>query len=264
MSELRTKARAARRRLGRIVAGEAPGTGQVQEPKKPAKKGKYPPDFDDLACEYMDLVKPYTMTSPEKLFGLINAVRYVVDAGIEGAIVECGVWRGGSMHAVARTLHEKGDMDRELYLFDTFEGMTEPTEKDKKLVGGSAAELLESQEKHRWIWAIASLEDVQEGLRALPYPYERFTLVKGPVEETIPDQCPDKIALLRLDTDWYESTRHELEHMYDHLQPGGVLIIDDYGTWAGSKEATDEFTAKLEKPLLMHRAGRSRIAVKPA
>ncbi len=153
--------------------------------------------------------------------------------------------------------------DRELHLFDTFQGMTEPTERDRKLKGDRADELLETSAKNTWVWAIASIEDVREGLQTLPYPYERFHLVKGPVEETIPEHCPEKIALLRLDTDWYESTRHELEHMYDRLQPGGILIIDDYGTWQGSKEATDEFVAGLDKPLMLMRAGRSRIAVKP-
>ncbi|MGL5824325.1 MAG: TylF/MycF/NovP-related O-methyltransferase [Nocardioides sp.] len=203
------------------------------------------------------------MTSPEKLFALITAVRYVVDQGVDGAIVECGVWRGGSMHAIARTLDECGAHDRSLYLFDTFEGMTEPTDRDHKLVGGKAADLLQAASKEKWVWAIASTEDVEAGLRTLPYPYDRFTLVKGPVEETIPEHAPESIALLRLDTDWYESTKHELEHLYGRLQPGGVLIIDDYGTWAGSKEATDEFLAGLPAAPLMLRAGRSRIGVKP-
>ncbi|MFC4783164.1 TylF/MycF/NovP-related O-methyltransferase [Nocardioides sp. MAHUQ-72] len=230
----------------------------------PPKKPKYPLDYDPAACEVIDLVKPYTMTSHEKLYALITAVRYVVDARVEGALVECGVWRGGSMHAIARTLDERGVHDRELHLFDTFQGMTEPTERDRKIKGDRRAdELLETSAKNTWVWAVASIEDVREGLQTLPYPYERFHLVKGPVEETIPEHCPEKIALLRLDTDWYESTRHELEHMYDRLQPGGILIIDDYGTWQGSKEATDEFVARLDKPLMLMRAGRSRIAVKP-
>ena len=231
--------------------------------QKRQKKPSYPLDYDPASCERIDLVRPWTMTSAEKLYALITAVRYVADARIEGAIVECGVWRGGSMHAIARTLDEKGVHDRDLYLFDTFAGMTAPTDRDRKLSGDGAAQLLEKARKRRWIWAIAPIDEVREGLRSLPYPYERFHLVQGPVEETIPEHCPEKIALLRLDTDWYESTRHELEHMYDRLQPGGILIIDDYGTWRGSKEATDEFVASLDRPLMLMRAGRSRIAVKP-
>jgi hypothetical protein len=167
------------------------------------------------------------------------------------------------MHAVARTLDSLDRHDRELYLFDTFEGMTEPTEKDVKVRGRSAAELMEISGRDTHLWAVASIEDVRDGLAGLAYPAERFHLVKGPVEETIPGAAPERIALLRLDTDWYESTRHELEHLYSRLVPGGVLIIDDYGTWQGSKEATDEFIAGLDNPPLMQRVGRGRIGVKP-
>ena len=222
-----------------------------------------PADMDDEAKEIIRLVRPYTMTSGDKLFALITAVRHVARVNLRGDIVECGVWRGGSMHAVARTLLSCGVTDRELYLFDTFEGMTEPTEKDRR-GDTTAAELLAKADKTQNVWAIASFDDVQQGVRTLDYPTEKFHFVKGPVEETIPDGAPQSIALLRLDTDWYESTRHELEHLYDRLVPGGVLIMDDYGSWQGAKEATDEFMAKLENPPMMVRAGRGRIGIKPA
>jgi len=87
--------------------------------------------------------------------------------------------------------------------------------------------------------------------------------VQGKVEETVPANAPDQIALLRLDTDWYESTRHELEHLYGRLASGGVLIIDDYGWWQGSREATEELLRKTGQRLLLVRAGTGRIAVKP-
>jgi hypothetical protein len=246
------------RRLERSVA-------RLEGKLAPAgKRTALPADFDDEAKEIIRTVRPYTMTGAEKLFALITAVRHIVDTGLEGDFVECGVWRGGSMHAVARTLLAQGEKDRDLYLFDTFAGMTEPTERDVSVGRGkSAAELLEASSKEGDVWAIASLEDVKEGLRTLDYPQERFHLVEGPVEDTIPDRAPERIALLRLDTDWYESTRHELEHLYDRLVPGGVLIIDDYGSWRGSKEATDEFIAALDRKPLMLRAARSRIGVKP-
>jgi hypothetical protein len=255
-------------RLERTVdqaQGKAPGTPGGKPAKAGPKPGALPADYDDEAKEIITTVRPYTMTSNEKLYALVTAVRYVVDAGIQGDLVECGVWRGGSMHAVARTLLAKGVSDRDLHLFDTFSGMTEPTERDVSLhVGKSAAELLEASERTSHTWAVASREDVEEGLATLDYPQERFHLVEGPVEDTIPGSAPERIALLRLDTDWYESTRHELKHLYDRLEPGGVLIIDDYGSWQGSKEATDEFIAGLERKPLMVRAGRSRIGTKPA
>ncbi len=245
--------------------GAAGSAGGGAGPEKPQEKSQLPADYDELSRSLIPLVRPYTMTSPDKLQALISAVRYIATAGIPGAFVECGVWRGGSMHAVARTLDRCEVHDRDLYLFDTFQGMTEPTGRDRKITRQdvTAAELMKDSPKDSWLWAVASKQDVLQGISTLPYPQDRFHLVEGPVEETVPGGAPDTIALLRLDTDWYESTRHELVHLYPRLQPGGVLIIDDYGTWQGSKEATDEFLAELDEPLLLLRAGRARIAVKP-
>lgn len=252
----RYSAAAAKRRSAGTASGAVP-------PTAPPKQG-LPSDYDPETKRIIGRVRPYTMTSPEKLNALIASVRYLERAKISGALVECGVWRGGSMHAVARALHNLGAYDRELYLFDTFTGMTEPTVRDISIGRNrSAADLLETSDKTAHVWAVASIEDVQAGLETLPYPIERFHLVAGPVEQTIPEQAPDQIALLRLDTDWYESTKHELEHLYDRLQPGGVLIIDDYGSWQGAKEATDEFLGGLPEQILMLRAGRSRVGVKP-
>lgn len=228
-----------------------------------AKAPGLPADFDDETKATIRQVRAHTMTGPDKLQALITAVRYIEQGKIAGAIVECGVWRGGSMQAVARTLDHCGNHDRELYLFDTFAGMTEPTERDQRLGGVLASDLLEKRDKSDRVWAIATLADVKAGFKEVPYPEDRLHFVEGDVTETIPHEAPDQIALLRLDTDWYESTKHELEHLYDRLQPGGVLIIDDYGSWKGSKEATDEFLATLDRPLLLLRASFGRIAVKP-
>ena len=158
-----------------------------------------------------------------------------------------------------------GATDRELYLFDTFAGMSEPTERDVHLrkSGAAAAAILEHESRDSRTWAIASLDDVRDGFSSVDYPSERVHFVEGKVEDTIPGQAPEEIAILRLDTDWYESTRHELTHLYQRLAPGGVLIIDDYGTWKGSKDATDEFVAETGEPLLFVRTGRGRAAVKP-
>jgi hypothetical protein len=231
-------------------------------PAKP-KGDRFPTDFESGAKDIIRAVRPYTMTSNEKLYGLIQATRYIVRNKIPGDIVECGVWRGGSMQAAARTLLDVGDTSRDLYLFDTFEGMTEPSAADVRWDGKSAAELLQTQDKSTWVWAVASLDDVKAGFEKLPYPEGKLHYVVGKVEDTIPAELPQQIAILRLDTDWYESTKHELEHAYARLSPGGILIIDDYGGWAGSRTATDEFLAALDEPLLLHRMSGGRIAVKP-
>lgn len=222
-----------------------------------------PPDYDDEMSAIITAVRAYSMTSPDKLHALIEATRYVARHGILGDIVEFGVWRGGSMHAVARTLDALGVHDRELYLYDTFEGMTEPTENDVRYDGVSAAEQYIAADGTMKPVCYASLEDVRTGFESVPYPGERLHFVKGRVEDTIPAELPERIAILRLDTDWYDSTTHEFNHAYDRLVSGGVLMIDDYGHWQGSRRATDEFLERTRARLLMIRMGSGRVAVKP-
>lgn len=219
--------------------------------------------YDTAAAAVIERVQPRTMTQPEKLFGLILATRYVVAHGIPGDIVECGVWRGGSMQAAALTLLECGDSSRDLHLYDTFEGMTPPDEVDRRRDGKSAAELLASSGPESNIWAVATLDDVRVGMAEVGYPPERVHFHPGRVEDTIPDEAPESVAILRLDTDWYASTRHEFEHLYHRLAPGGVLIIDDYGYWEGSRRATEEFLAESGAQLLLLPLGDGRIAIKP-
>lgn len=249
------------------AAQQTPSPNGKPVPPKPeipaAPKPEFPADWDEVAWPILRAARPYSMTRPTKQYALYLATRHVVEHQIPGAIVECGVWRGGSMHVVARTLLEIGDSSRDLYLFDTFEGMTPPTEKDVTYGGTPVAELMAAQPKTARIWAIASLEDVQQGFEDIPYPRERIHFVKGPVESTLPEQAPDEIAILRLDTDWYESTRHELVSLYGRLASGGVLIIDDYGTFKGAREAVDEFLAETGARLLLVPIGPGRIAVKP-
>lgn len=262
---------------GRVRWGDPPAGGAASaKPKKRAQKKQspatkppatkapeFPADYEDDYREIIRAVRPYTMTSNNKLHALITATKYIHDYDIPGAVVECGVWRGGSMHAVARTLDATGDHSRELYLFDTFEGMTKPTEKDQRFDGQAAAYLLETSERDASVWAYASLDDVRAGFADVPYPGERIHYVQGPVEKTVPDQAPDQIALLRLDTDWYESTKHELDHLYPRLVSGGVLLLDDYGWWKGSRTATQEFLAETGERLLLIRMATGRVAVKP-
>jgi hypothetical protein len=214
----------------------------------------WPPDVaaDDTAI--LAKVSKCTMTSVERQIALLNAVRYVVRRGIEGCYVECGVWRGGSSMAAALALAEERDTSRNLYLFDTFEGMTPPTELDKTGDGTLAQTHLDRDTQKTGYWCVAGIDDVRANMASTNYPAERVHLVKGPVEQTIPANSPaEPIALLRLDTDWYESTKHELEHLFPRLQTGGVLIIDDYGHWEGARRAVDEYLATLPQPYFLHR-----------
>ena len=232
--------------------------------KKPVAK-PLPADYDAEAKAIIKAVRPWTMTGPDKVFALIQAVRYITRHRIPGDILECGVWRGGSMQAVARTLRALDDTSRDLYLFDTFEGMPAPSERDVRTSDErTAAELMsEEAQEDSLVWAIASLEDVQEGMAQTGYPSDRVHYVKGRVEETIPARAPAQISILRLDTDWYESTKHELFHLYPRLVRHGVLIIDDYGHWQGARTAVDEYLATLDTPLFLQRTDYTgRVAIK--
>src|SRR5262249_38540960 len=182
---------------------------------------------------------------------------YVVQNSIEGAFVECGLWKGGSLMAIALRLIALGESSRELFGYDTFTGMTKPSEFDADYRDRPPGEWWPSEEPDPG----RSEQDVRAVLEASGYSPERITLVAGPVEKTIPERAPARIALLRLDTDWYQSTRHELLHLYPCLAVGGVLVIDDYGHFRGARQAVDEFFEG--KQVLLHRVDyTARLAVK--
>lgn len=224
---------------------------------------RVPHDARDDDKATIEAVRDHTMTSPYRIEALCQAVRHVVQAGIPGAIVECGVWRGGSMMAVARTLMQEGAADRDLYLFDTFEGMTAPTEHDVSHAGHHAGEGLKVASSDSRLWARAKLDVVRQAMASTGYPQDLVRYVVGPVEQTLPAKAPKELALMRLDTDWYASTKHEWTHLYPRLRRGGIVIVDDYGFWKGARKATDEYLAETGTKLLLHRIDDTgRIAVK--
>lgn len=226
------------------------------------------PDIPASYCETYLAVKSLTMTSPERIFGLCQAVDHLLSRNLPGDLVECGVWRGGSSVAMIRSLLNRETRNRNLWLYDTFEGMSPPTDHDVDCFGNQAENLLARDRDDRVaqtsVWCEASLEDVQHNIERCGYPTDRVHYIQGKVEDTIPGQIPDQIALLRLDTDWFESTWHELVHLYPRLIPGGILIIDDYGHWQGCRQAVDQYLAQHDPDLFLHRLDYTgRLAVKP-
>lgn len=221
----------------------------------PNSKHSFPPDFDSVTIETILNVVSFTLTSPERIFALCEAVKYIIMHDIPGDIVECGVWKGGSMMAVARTLVQLQNNHRNLYLFDTFEGMTPPSSKDISFTGALASNMLDHALKggQDSVWCCASLEEVKRTVTSTGYDSKKIHFVKGKVEDTLPNQAPHTIALLRLDTDWYESTRQELIHLFPRLSPGGVIIIDDYGHWQGARQAVDEYLQEHKIKILLNR-----------
>ena len=212
----------------------------------------YPSDFDKVDIEIYESVKTYTMTSPERVHALIESVKYIVKNKIDGAFVECGVWKGGSTMAMALMLKRLGVNNRDLYLYDTFSGMSTPSDAD-----GTGAQDRYSQypklSDDVSTWCLSLIEEVKDNIYSTGYNKDKIHFIKGKVEDTIPSDIPKDIALLRLDTDWYESTKHELTHLFPRLKKNGVLIIDDYGCWEGARKAVDEYIIDNNICILLNR-----------
>jgi hypothetical protein len=233
--------------------------------EKPVVYTSYPADFSVTNIEICDAVKPYTMTSPERVNALIDAVRYVAANNIAGAMVECGVWKGGSTMAMMLTLKKLGDESRDFYLYDTFSGMSTPSDADVSFQGDKAHETFSKFEISEDVsgWCLSPLEEVKQNIFSTGYKKDKIYFIKGKVEDTIPENLPQTISILRLDTDWYESTKHELTHLFPLLQPNGVLIIDDYGHWEGVRKAVDEYLSDNNIRILLNRIDYSgRIGIK--
>lgn len=224
----------------------------------------------DLEAEFLqifELCRAETMTSIERMYALYQATCHVLDRNVPGDLVECGVWRGGSVMLMAYALLSRGCTDRTIWLYDTFDGASPPGDDDvQEISGRRARDILDERERSPEdpFWAVAPRALVESNLRRTGYPMDCFRVVPGDVLATIPAESPASLSVLRLDTDWYQSTRHELEHLYPRLSRGGVLIVDDYGYWRGARKATDEYFQTVDaRPLLNRIDYTGRICVKP-
>ena len=211
----------------------------------------FPPEWQAT----IERVRDYTLVSDERMGGLIGALEYLARAQVPGAFVETGVWRGGSSMAAAITMLRLGDL-REMVLFDTYTGNPEPGELDVDFEGLDQRQVWTGKSEPG-----TSLRSVAAVMRSTGYDMDRVRLIAGMVEETVPREAPDAIALLRLDTDWHASIAHTLEHLWPRVVPGGVLIVDDYGHFEGARRAVDDYFA--DQPVLLARLDYSgRMALK--
>jgi hypothetical protein len=231
-------------------------------------RGRIYADLTDFELETLRRVLD-VVASTEAMLALLRAVEHVVQHRIPGALVECGVYTGGNIELMIRALQHRGITDRHMYAYDTFAGMPRPEAIDDR---GQGEERRTTWEAHRTDadgdagsnWMRASLDSVRQRITRLGYPDDRLHFVQGLVEQTIPATIPDQIAILRLDTDFYSSTKHELEHLYPRLSAGGVLIIDDYGAMPGSRIATDEYATGHGTGWFLHRVdAHVRLTIKP-
>jgi O-methyltransferase len=190
-------------------------------------------------------IEGHTLASPYGIMSLIQSVEYILENNIPGALLECGVFVGGNIQAMIKVLKILGHYDRDIWAYDTFSGMPKPQEIDIEFKTGPAIILWEknkfanSEVSSRWVRY--TLRKVMEQITPLEYPAERLHFIKGMVEKTVPKHLPGQIALARFDTDFYSSTKHEFEHIYPRVSSGGIIFVDDYGAFLGSKTATDEY-----------------------
>ena len=195
--------------------------------------------------ELINLIKNYSMTPKIRIYNLMQALKHLKIKKIEGDYVECGVWKGGNILLFKKFLESEDSRQRNIYAFDTFEGMTDPDKNDFEISTNNTAIKLLQKDKNKKtnVWGICNLDQVKKNISKHTKDLNNIYFIKGDVEKTLNEikNIPEKISLLRLDTDWYKSTKKELEVLYEKVSSGGVIIIDDYGHWGGSKKAVDEF-----------------------
>ena len=202
----------------------------------------FPVEIKEEEKEIIKLSDKYTMTDNITMWALIQSIKNVIQNKIDGDFVECGVWRGGNL-ILCQKYFNLQHIKKKIYGFDTFEGMVEPKEIDidyRNIPASEQYSLFKSGEKSNLVRC--SLDEINKNIIET-VPKNNIKLIKGRVENTLLEEknLPEKISILRLDTDWYESTKIELEVLYPKLVSGGFLIIDDYGHFKGCRKAVDEY-----------------------
>lgn len=192
--------------------------------------------------------------SANSLYSVYSLCRYIYENKIDGDLIECGVYEGACVAMMLIYFSEKNDFSRNIYLYDTFEGMTKPSKNDHYFINDK--KLYEGDN-------FCSLDDVKSNLSSINYDKSKIHYIKGDVAQTLQKNNHQVIALLRLDTDFYESTLNELNYLYKSVISGGFIIYDDYGHWRGQNEAVNYFHQKNNiKPLLVRTSRKERIEIK--
>ena len=222
---------------------------------------------DQAVTEKAELsIRKFTMLSNSRLVSLADQVAHCNLAGIDGALVECGVWKGGAVALMAEVCKATGNIDRDLHLFDAFTDICAP---DPELDGAKA--VAEAKGFHKTssgnqqpmtgfydrFGGHGTIQACREVIGRTGYPESRIHFHKGWFKDTVFIAETGPIAILRLDGDWYESTRVCLDALYDKVVPGGFIIFDDYLTYEGCKAAVDDFMTERGITSFLHRCDTS-------
>lgn len=213
-------------------------------------------EFEEEANKMIKIVRKNTMLPYVNLLTLFEQVLYCEKTNIEGDYVECGVWKGGAVGLMACANLQYSNRRRDIHLFDAFEEICAPNEKVdgerainevKEILGENVptkGELIPLKGIYDRFGGPSDIGECKELIENIVnYPSEHVYYHKGWFQDTVPVKAAeiDKICILRLDGDWYDSTKVCLEQFYDKVVPKGFIIFDDYGTYSGCKKAVDEF-----------------------
>lgn len=206
------------------------------------RKRPYQPELREQGLDWP--LFGYTMTGRHRLDFLQQAIETIVAENVPGDIIETGVWRGGSMIFASALLDLSSETERSIWCADSFEGMPVPT------VAGEGFSGTEDFSDRAYL--TVSVDQVKNNFRRFNVLSDRIKFLKGWFSETLPTAPIEKIAILRLDGDLYESTMDALKPLYPKVSRGGYVIVDDYGCWEGCKKAIDEYRAEhaITSPLV--------------
>jgi hypothetical protein len=209
-----------------------------------------PIEADKEIIKFIDISSKYSMSGHQRMYLLSQAILNAKEKRLEGDFVECGVWKGGNI-LLYKLLNDFYGLNKTIFAYDTFEGMTTPEDIDIDYKGNSSKKELLRNKKSEDIINIhcySTIDSVKKNILKHSK-LENINFIIGAVEKSLllEKNLPKKISVLRLDTDWYASTKIELEILYPRLVQGGVLIIDDYGYWQGAKKAVDEYFFNKKK-----------------
>lgn len=182
----------------------------------------------------------------ETMLHTINSVEYIINNNIEGDFIEIGVYKGIMIIAILAKLLQLKITTKKIHLYDTFSGMTEPSNKDINPYNVYAKDIMHE------IRCYSTLEDVKKNIDMLSYPKENIQFHVGDIRKCNISEIPEKIAFLRLDTDFYDSTLFELENFEPNVLKGGVVTLDDYNWWKGCTDASNDYFKTITYPIQLH------------
>jgi hypothetical protein len=250
----REKLRGRRSNLGIGAGPNGPGQISVRE-----KRTELDLEENDRELIARILNRGFSMCSFEDLAFTAQSVRWVIKNSVPGDIVECGTGKGGHAILAAGIIRDLGS-DKKIFIFDTFTGMTTPGPTDFRLWDGQLAETVFESNKNMaqdpetfGSWLKHTRHEVETNFDIFGLGVDNVVFVQGDVAETlrVPSNIPAAVSFLRLDTDWEDSTKTELEELFPRLVCGGVLVVDDYLYWHGQQKAVDDyFAARGARPLL--------------